>query len=118
MVVLAAFVKIRPEYKSRFLRAGYAMLPLSRREHGCIDYNFYVDPHDDFGFIFYEKWDSREALQAHFETEHFKTFAEIVGEMVREPNRIEIHTVTATEHIPPIATHDPLPDTPPTDLPA
>lgn len=114
MVVLSAKIKIQAEFKSRFLRAGYAMLPLSRAEPGCIEYNFYQDIHDDFSFHFFEKWSSREALQAHFETAHFKQFMEIVEAMVKDAPAVEIFEVASVETLPAPAAPgpEPAPETP------
>ena len=44
----------------------------SREEEGCIEYGFYRDRADATRVLAFEIWASSEALQFHFETEHFK----------------------------------------------
>lgn len=128
MVILTGWLAIKPDFRSRFMRAGYAMLPLSRAEAGCLEYNFYVDAHSDCRFIFVEKWASREALEAHFQTPHFKTFFEVIEAIAGEAPTVEIHTVSATEVLgqpapAPATPEEPTPDDKPApalpdDLPA
>ncbi|HMS55355.1 MAG TPA: putative quinol monooxygenase [Fimbriimonadaceae bacterium] len=93
MVILAASMKIKEEFMTPFRRAAYAMLPISRAEPECVHYHFYIDPHDDNGYLWFEKWASREALEAHFQTSHFKSFMEIIENMLREPTVVETFDV-------------------------
>ncbi len=45
----------------------------SREEEGCIEYGFYRDRADATRILAFEIWASPEALEFHFNTEHFVT---------------------------------------------
>ncbi len=47
--------------------------PASRQEPGVITYTTHVDPENPREFFIYEKYHDADGLQAHQETEHFKT---------------------------------------------
>lgn len=44
----------------------------SREEEGCIEYGFYRDRADATRILAFEIWANQDALNFHFETEHFK----------------------------------------------
>lgn len=47
------------------------LIEKTRRENGCIDYGFFIDPADETKGCFIETWESDEALGAHVKSEHF-----------------------------------------------
>ncbi len=50
------------------------MIRASRAEAGCLDYAYSVDVLDPGLIRVSERWESREALAAHFETAHMATW--------------------------------------------
>lgn len=58
------------------------MIRASRAEAGCIDYAYAVDLLDANMLRVIERWESREALQEHFQTPHmarFRSALEAIG---------------------------------------
>ncbi len=51
-----------------------AMISASRTEPGCIDYAYAIDLIDPTLVRVSERWQSRQALAAHFESEHIKAW--------------------------------------------
>ncbi|PIE73241.1 MAG: antibiotic biosynthesis monooxygenase [Deltaproteobacteria bacterium] len=47
----------------------------TRAEQGCISYDLHQDNENPAHFLFFENWESKELLQAHMESQHFKDFA-------------------------------------------
>ncbi len=76
-----------------------ALSEKSRKEPGCILYSFLEDAGDPGRFVFFEKWQSREALDEHFNQPHFKDFAEKFPGMITGEPLIEAHQVSDTETI-------------------
>lgn len=64
-IVLAGRYKIKPEKRQRFLELAKTGLEPTRQEAGNISYNFYEDPNVPNSFIYFEEWQSREALAKH-----------------------------------------------------
>ena len=52
--------------------AAMELVELSLHDKGCIDYDLYASQSNDDRLMIYETWESREALQAHSDSEHFK----------------------------------------------
>jgi len=63
----------------------------TRKEDGCIGYNLHQDNEAPAVFIFYETWESPACLDKHMNTDHFKSFVNVVGSLVEE---IAIHKMT------------------------
>ena len=43
----------------------------TRKEEGCISYSLFRDIEDDSILTMIEEWESKDALDKHFKTEHF-----------------------------------------------
>jgi quinol monooxygenase YgiN len=56
----------------------------TRKESGCIEYRLHQDNQDPAVFFFYETWEDAGSLEKHINTDHYKTYAKAVGEMIEE----------------------------------
>lgn len=95
MLVLRAAFRLKPEHRDAALEAACAMLAPSQAEEGCITYNFWEDPNEANSFIFFEEWESRAHLDAHFETNHFKNFVELYEGYLSEPFQVRAYEVSS-----------------------
>ena len=50
------------------------LLPLTRAEPGCINYDLHQDNTDFAHFVFHENWESREHWQAHMDSPHIAAY--------------------------------------------
>lgn len=50
------------------------LVPLTRVEEGCINYDLHQDNENPAHFMVFENWESRELLQAHMNAPHFAAF--------------------------------------------
>lgn len=46
------------------------LIPITRAEEGCIQYDLHHDNADPAHFLFYENWESRELWQSHMGNKH------------------------------------------------
>lgn len=68
------------------LRAVLAsLIAPTRAEAGCIQYDLLRDREDPGVFTFVEAWADDAALDAHFETPHFRDAAAKIGPLVAGP---------------------------------
>ena len=51
-----------------------ALLVPTREERGCLAYELHRDREDPHKFMFYEKFESQAALDAHVQSPHFQKF--------------------------------------------
>jgi quinol monooxygenase YgiN len=59
-----------------------------RKEEGCIQYDLHVSNNEPGKFLFYENWESSEALQKHSTAEHMKAFGAKAMNLVGGPSKI------------------------------
>ncbi|SNT69899.1 putative quinol monooxygenase [Psychrobacter sp. LV10R520-6] len=50
------------------------LLPVTRVEEGCLQYNLYQDNENLAHFMFHESWASRELWLTHMENQHLKDY--------------------------------------------
>jgi quinol monooxygenase YgiN len=74
MIVIEGTVRIPPENLAAARPVMEQMIRASRAEAGCLDYAYSVDVLDPGLIRVTERWESREALAAHFKTAHMATW--------------------------------------------
>ncbi len=52
------------------------LIPITRAEEGCLQYDLHQDHENPAHFLFYENWESRELWQAHMNAAHLAAFLE------------------------------------------
>ena len=50
------------------------LVPITRAEKGCINYDLHRDNSDPVHFMFYENWESRELWQIHMNAPHLAAY--------------------------------------------
>ena len=50
------------------------LVPITRAEAGCIQYDLHVDNENPGVFVFYETWESRELWQDHMKAPHLAAY--------------------------------------------
>ncbi|MFI5323690.1 MAG: putative quinol monooxygenase [Thermodesulfobacteriota bacterium] len=98
MLIVIAKFRTKPECRKNMIEMSREMLEPSRREDGCISYEFLHDPFDPDSFTFYEKWRSRKDLDLHFETPHFKDFEHTFPDLIDGPENVVAYEV-ASENV-------------------
>lgn len=91
MIYVIATLIVRSDKRADFLTGGHVVIEATRREAGCLSYdltNTVTAPNE---FIFVERWASREALAAHFETPHLLHWRKLCDDYATE-RKLEIVT--------------------------
>ena len=89
MIYVLATLVVKPEKRADFLENARDVIAATRREAGCLDYDLTSSITEPNAFVFVERWESRDALAAHFETPHLQHWRELCGEYLSD-RRIEI----------------------------
>jgi quinol monooxygenase YgiN len=66
------------------------LLPPTRRENGCLNFDMHQSPNDPALFLFHENWESEEDLKRHFETPHIRRWIHEAESMLAEPMELTI----------------------------
>jgi len=60
------------------------LIPITRAEAGCINYDLHQDNENPNLFLFYENWESRDLWQTHMDNDHLKAYIEATDGAVEE----------------------------------
>lgn len=82
---VVARVNVHHEKLDETLRAFEDLISGSRAEAGCITYEALQNLEDPHEFTFVEEWESGQALEDHFATEHFKAIKALSEELFSAP---------------------------------
>lgn len=74
MIVIEGTVRVPPDRVAEARAAMEQMIRASRAEAGCIDYAYAIDVLDPGLIRVSERWETRDALAAHFKTAHMATW--------------------------------------------
>ena len=93
MIVLQAYMKVKPEKRDAFLESVQPLLKHSRAEAGNAQYQLFEDTEHANTFVMLEQWKDQDALDAHNQTDHFQAFVQAAGDLLSEPlNVVKTHT--------------------------
>ncbi len=75
--VLMVHLQVKPENLERFMEMALENAAATRTsEEGCRQFDVVVDPDEPTRVAFYEVYDSKNAFEAHQQTEHFQKYLE------------------------------------------
>lgn len=69
------------------------LVPITRSEPGCLQYDLHQDNENPAHFLFYENWDSRALWQTHMNAQHLKDY------MAATEGAVEDFTLSEMTHI-------------------
>ncbi|MFT4611792.1 MAG: quinol monooxygenase YgiN [Glaciecola sp.] len=72
--VIIAQLSIQQSKIDAFLSLAKIMVNTSASENGCITYKLLKEIDKENSFFFYEKYESKEAVEVHNSSEHFNSF--------------------------------------------
>lgn len=89
-VVVAAVIRAKQGRESDLERELRALIPPTRVEAGCINYDLHRSVDDRAVFLFHETWKSREDLERHLKTDHIASFMRNVETILDQPPDIRL----------------------------
>ena len=69
------------------------LVPITRNEEGCIQYELHQDNENPSHFLFFESWESRELWQAHMNAPHLAAYLQATA------GAVENFTLNEMTHI-------------------
>ncbi|MDA1477850.1 putative quinol monooxygenase [Bacillus changyiensis] len=88
MIILQAYMNVKPEKRQSFLDGIQTLLKSSRKETGNTQYQLFENTENPNHFVMLEQWEDEKALLAHQQTEHFQSFIGSSTEALAEPLQI------------------------------
>lgn len=93
MVIVTVKSNPKPEFKDEFLKAFNEVSKEVHKEDGCIEYEIYQKNPESTALFVFERWESREHLDAHLKTDHMLKFFEKTGDWFAEEKELIIYDV-------------------------
>lgn len=92
-LTVIAIIKAKPGKESALRETLLALIPITRQEPGCIDYELHVSKENPGQFMFYENWTSRQHLDDHLARPHLVALAAKGDELFAEPPQVTMWEV-------------------------
>ena len=80
--VIVARVTVKEGQEAAFIAVGNVLVEATRKEPGCLFYTLYQSTTDSKTFVFYEEYKDQAAFDSHSNSDHFKVFAEALGDIL------------------------------------
>jgi quinol monooxygenase YgiN len=74
MIIVHGTFPVKRQHRDEALELMKQMSIATREEPGCLSYEFFIGLSDPDTLLLYQEWESVEALQDHFETQHMEEF--------------------------------------------
>ena len=82
MIYVVATLTAKPGKHEMLTAGARPVIEATRKEAGCISYDLTRSISEPDTFVFIERWTTREALEAHFQTPHLAAWREVGKECI------------------------------------
>lgn len=73
-LTIVAHIKAEPGHEAAVHAELEKLVPITRAEEGCLQYDLHRDNDDTAHFMFFENWTSLELWQAHMSAPHLAAY--------------------------------------------
>lgn len=91
MIYVIATLHIHPEKRAAFMEDARTVIAHTLKEAGCISYDLTSSITEPNQFVFVERWETRDALAAHFETPHLAEWRRVCAEYLVDRSVEVVH---------------------------
>jgi quinol monooxygenase YgiN len=97
MLIVSGTVTARPDTLDQMLAAALDHVRRSRTEPGCLQHGVSIDAEDPLTLVFYEEWEDRAALDAHFQVPESLAFMKAMRSLAASQTKMKILPVEARD---------------------
>jgi quinol monooxygenase YgiN len=90
LVYVMALITGKDDTKDKLEEALRAVVPTVRQEEGCLRYDLHQSAEGKPVFMFYETWQSKEALAAHSKAPHMHQMRDRIKDLLSAPPEITL----------------------------
>jgi quinol monooxygenase YgiN len=91
LIIVTGRIKAKAACLEEFLSVSIEHVRRSRAEPGCVSHAVLMDVENPLRLFFFEEWEDREVLAAHFALAASRAFVRAARLMAAEPPVIEIY---------------------------
>ncbi|MGI9297467.1 MAG: putative quinol monooxygenase [Gammaproteobacteria bacterium] len=74
MLTIIANIYAKPGKEALVKSELEKLIPITRKEAGCVQYDLHADNENPAHFLFYENWESRDLWQTHMNAPHLAAY--------------------------------------------
>jgi quinol monooxygenase YgiN len=89
-LTVIAILKSKPGKEAALRAELLALIPITRKEPGFINYDLHVATDNPGHFMFHENWTSKQHLDDHLARPHLTAFIARADELLAEPPQITL----------------------------
>jgi quinol monooxygenase YgiN len=90
MLIVSGAVTARPDTFDAMLATALDHVRRSRTEPGCLQHGVSIDAEDPLTLVFYEEWEDRAALDAHFQVPASLAFVRTMRSLAASQTKMKI----------------------------
>lgn len=83
-LIIVARILAKEEKRELVKSELLKLIPITRSEEGCINYDLHQDNENPNLFLFFENWESRNLWKTHMDNDHLKEYMEATDGAVEE----------------------------------
>ena len=91
MLIVTGSIAARADTIDELRRASLEHVARSRAEPGCLEHGVAVDANDGLRLVFFERWEDRAALDAHFRVPASREFVATVAKLAARPPELTVY---------------------------
>ena len=91
MVIVTGAIQARLDTVDELRRLSLEHVARSRAEPGCLEHSVTVDANDGLRLVFFERWEDRAALDAHFKVPASREFVARAATLAARPPEIAVY---------------------------
>jgi quinol monooxygenase YgiN len=89
-LTVVATIRAKPGKEAALRQELLALIPSTRKEPGCINYDLHQAVDNPAHFLFHENWTSKQHLDDHLARPHLQAFPAKAPELLAEPPQITL----------------------------
>jgi quinol monooxygenase YgiN len=97
MLTVVAIAQAKPGKEKDLEAALLELVPHTRQEAACINYDLHRHLDNPGKFVFYENWVNKAALEQHLTTPHITDFLTKAGDLLAEPLQVELYEMVSQQ---------------------
>ncbi|MDJ0878754.1 MAG: putative quinol monooxygenase [Halieaceae bacterium] len=90
MIIVHGAIEIDPDRWEEAIELSLEHVERSRAEQGCISHAVHIDAENPNRLVFFEEWESMDALQAHFQVPASGEFVQQLGALATSDPQMRI----------------------------
>jgi quinol monooxygenase YgiN len=82
MIIVKGSIPVKAERREEAVALIQTLAEASRAEHGCLSYEVYIQADAPETIVIWQQWDSLDALEEHFASEHVDHFLDAIPDLI------------------------------------